>query len=148
LAAKISTYRRRTVYTLFGRDELCRRLLPTRSATRGALKEVAAKLKPFPKSDCRPDRMLSVVALAFDYGVGRTYIIYYFAPAVIVIRFKTLNNNKNQLLTRTFSTTFFKEEFRNNRPSPAILSGRLTRLREDDDFVCRTSFLRNGAASA
>lgn len=57
----------------------------------------------------RPDRMLSVVALAFDYGVGRTYIIYYFAPAVIVIRFKTLNNNKNQLLTRTFSTTFLKK---------------------------------------
>ena len=85
---------------------------------------------------------------AFDDGVGRTYIIYYFAPAVIIIRFKTLNNHKNQLLTRNFSTTFFTEEFRNNRPSPAILSGRLTSLEEDDDVVCPTSFLRNGAASA
>ncbi|MGZ2453228.1 hypothetical protein ACVIRO_006045 [Rhizobium ruizarguesonis] len=82
------------------------------------------------------------------WGIGRTYIICYFAPAVIVIRFKTLNNNKNQLLTRSFSTTFFKEEFRNNRPSPGILSGRLTSLEEGDDVVCPTSFLRNGAASA
>jgi len=56
-------------------------------------------------------------------GFGRTYIIYYFAPAVIVIRFKVLNNNKYQLLTRNFSTTFFTEEFRNAGPCRRYSAG-------------------------
>ena len=34
----------------------------------------------------------------YEDKIGRTYVIFHFAPAVIVIRFKTLNNNKNQLL--------------------------------------------------